>query len=112
MRLSELTLKGKVAIVTGGGQGIGKAFSLALAKCGADVCIADIDLSLGEDVAAQIRALGQRSMALSVDVTVSGQVTKMVEKTIKNYGRINILVNNAGGATGPTFAIGRVLKIS
>jgi len=112
MRLSELTLSGKVAIVTGGSQGIGRAISLSLAQCGATVCIADIDLKLGEDVAAQIRALGQRSMALPVDVTVSGQVTKMVEKTLEHYGHIDILVNNAGGATGPTFGIGRVLKIS
>jgi NAD(P)-dependent dehydrogenase (short-subunit alcohol dehydrogenase family) len=112
MRLPELTLNGKVAIVTGGGQGIGKAISLALARCGASVCIADINSGLGEDVATQIRALGRRSMVLPVDVTVGGQVTTMVEKTLENYGHVDILVNNAGGATGPTFGIGRVLKIS
>lgn len=112
MRLSELTLKGKVAIVTGGSQGIGKAISLSLAQCGADVCIADINLSLGEDVATEIKALGKRSMALSVDVTVSEQVNKMVQDTVTQYGHIDILINNAGGATGPTFGIGRVLKIS
>ena len=112
MRLMELTLKGKVAIVTGGSQGIGKAISLSLAQCGATVCIADINSKLGEEVAAQIKALGQRSMALPVDVTDSGQVAKMAEKTIDNFGHIDILVNNAGGATGPTFNIGRVLKIS
>ncbi|MFB3886540.1 MAG: SDR family NAD(P)-dependent oxidoreductase [Thermodesulfobacteriota bacterium] len=112
MRLSELTLSGKVAIVTGGSQGIGKAISLAFAQCGATVCIADIDVKLGEEVAAQIRTLGQKSMALPVDVTASGQVAQMVEKTIQDYGHIDILVNNAGGATGPTFGIGRVLRIS
>jgi 3-oxoacyl-[acyl-carrier protein] reductase len=112
MRLMELTLKGNVAIVTGGSQGIGKAISLSLAQCGATVCIADINSTLGEEVAAEIKALGQRSMALPVDVTDSGQVTKMAEKTIDNFGHIDILVNNAGGATGPTFTIGRVLKIS
>ena len=112
MRLPELTLNGKVAIVTGGSQGIGKAISLALARSGAAVCIADINPVPGEDVAAQIRALGQGSMALPVDVTAGGQVTKMVQKAIENYGHVDILVNNAGGATGPTFGIGRVLKIS
>ena len=112
MGLSELNLNGKVAIVTGGSQGIGKAISLALAQCGASVCIADINLSQGEDVATQLRALGKKSTALLVDVTVSEQVTQMVEKTIEQYGHVDILVNNAGGATGPTFGIGRVLRIS
>jgi NAD(P)-dependent dehydrogenase (short-subunit alcohol dehydrogenase family) len=112
MRLWELSLNGKVAIVTGGSQGIGKAISLALAQCGAAVCIADIDPVFGEEVAEQIRALGQRSMALPVDVTVSEQVTKMVEGTIEHFGRVDILVNNAGGASGPTFGIGKVLKIN
>ena len=112
MRLPELTLKDKVAIVTGGSQGIGKAISFAMARCGATVCIADVNPILGEEVAAQIRKLGQQSMALPVDVTVNEQVTKMVETTLDNYNHIDILVNNAGGATGPTFGIGRVLKIS
>ena len=112
MRLPELTLKGRVAIVTGGSQGIGKAISLGLARCGAAVCIADINPLPGEEVAAQIRALGQDSLALPVDVTVGAQVTRMVEETLKHYGHVDILVNNAGGATGPTFGIGRVLKIS
>jgi len=112
MRLPELSLNGKVAIVTGGGQGIGKATTLVLARCGAAVCIADIDPGPGEDVAAQIRAFGQGSMVLPVDVTSGEQVTRMVQKTIETFGHVDILVNNAGGATGPTFGIGRVLKIS
>jgi NAD(P)-dependent dehydrogenase (short-subunit alcohol dehydrogenase family) len=112
MRLPELSLKGKVAIVTGGGQGIGKAITLALARCGAAVCIADIDPGPGEDVAAQIRAFGQGSMVLPMDVTAGEQVTRMVQKTIETFGHVDILVNNAGGATGPSFGIGRVLKIS
>jgi 3-oxoacyl-[acyl-carrier protein] reductase len=112
MRLKELTLNGKVAIVTGGSQGIGKAISLGFAQCGAAVCIADINPASAEDVAAQIRASGRRSIALQVDVTDNGQVSGMVEKAKEAYGRIDILVNNAGGASGPTFGIGRVLKIS
>lgn len=112
MRLWELKMDGKVAIVTGGGQGIGKAISLGLARCGTSVCIADVNAAAGEEVAAQIRALGPRSLALQVDATDDKQVVKMAEQSLKAFGRIDILVNNAGGASGPTFGIGRVLNIS
>lgn len=112
MRLSELSLNGKVAIVTGGGQGIGKAISLGLAQAGAAVVIADIDPAAAEDVAAQINSSGQRSIGVPVDATDKGQITKMVEQTIEAFGHIDVLVNNAGGASGPTFNIGRVTKIS
>jgi len=111
MSLTDLNLSGKVAIVTGGSQGIGKAISLALARCGTDVCIADIDPDLGKEVATEIKALGQKSTVLPVDVTDSGQVANMVEKGIETYGRIDILVNNAGGASGANFRLGRVLRI-
>jgi 3-oxoacyl-[acyl-carrier protein] reductase len=112
MRLAELNLNGKVAIVTGGGQGIGKAISLSLARCGAAVCVADVNPLFAEEVASEISALGQRSATQAVDVTVSSQVARMVEETVHHFGRIDILVNNAGGATGPTFGFGRVLKIT
>lgn len=112
MRLSELSLKGKVAIVTGGGQGIGRAISLGLAQAGAAVTIADIDPAAAGEVVAQITASGQRSIAAPVDATDNGQITKMVGKTVETFGHIDVLVNNAGGASGPTFGIGRVTKIS
>jgi 3-oxoacyl-[acyl-carrier protein] reductase len=112
MRISELRLDGKVAIVTGGSQGIGKAISMALARGGAAVCIADLNRGAGEEIAAQIKGLGQESAVLPVDVTDSMQVTRMVEKSLAIFGRIDILVNNAGGASGPNFGIGRVTKIS
>ena len=111
MRLKDLTLKGKVAIVTGGGQGIGKAISLGFAQCGATVCIADICSAEAEEVANQIKAWGNDSIAIKVDVTDSGQVCAMAEKAKRTFEQIDILVNNAGGASGPTFGIGRVLKI-
>ncbi|MBI4292521.1 MAG: SDR family oxidoreductase [Betaproteobacteria bacterium] len=112
MRLWELNMDGKVAIVTGGGQGLGKAIALGLAHCGASVCIADVNLAAAEEVASQARALGPRSLALQVDATVNEQAVRMAKQTVDAFGRIDILVNNAGGATGPTFGIGRVLNIS
>ncbi len=112
MRLSEVSLKGKVGIVTGGGQGIGKAISLGLAQAGASVAIADIDPAAAAEVAAQINASGQRSIGVPVDATDNGQITRMVAKTLESFGHIDVLVNNAGGASGPTFKIGRVTTIS
>jgi 3-oxoacyl-[acyl-carrier protein] reductase len=112
MRLWELNMDGKVALVTGGGQGLGKAIALGLAHCGTSVCIADVNLAAAEEVASQIRALGPRSLALQVDATLNEQVVRMAKQTVDAFGRIDILVNNAGGATGPTFGIGRVLNIS
>ncbi|MEW6671683.1 MAG: SDR family NAD(P)-dependent oxidoreductase [Thermodesulfobacteriota bacterium] len=112
MRIWELRLDGKTAVVTGGSQGIGKAISLGLAHCGADVCIADLNPGAGEEVAARIKGLGRKSLVLPVDVTDGGQVARMVEKTLAAFGRIDILVNNAGGASGANFGIGRVTRIS
>lgn len=112
MRLQEISLKGKVAIVTGGSQGIGRAISLSFAKSGATVCIADIDQRLGEEVSEKIKNLGSEAKVFKVNVTISEQVNQMVQEVLEDYGRIDILVNNAGGATGANFNIGRVLKIS
>lgn len=112
MRLAELTLSGKVAIVTGGSQGIGRAISLALARAGASVCIADIDPAAGETAAAECTGPGAKSIAVPVDVTDGARVAAMVEAAMAAYGRVDILVNNAGGASGPGFGIGRLTKIS
>lgn len=112
MRIWELSLEGKVAIVTGGGRGIGKAVTMGLAKCGASVCIADVDAEAGEAVAAHVEGLGRKGMALVTNVTDGEQVNQMVEKTLLNFGRIDVLVNNAGGASGPSFNIGRITRIS
>lgn len=112
MKSQDISLKGRVAIVTGGGQGIGKAISLSFAKSGAAVCIADIDRDHGEEVSKWIKDLGSESKALRVNVTISEEVSKMVQEVLNEYGRIDILVNNAGGATGSNFNIGRILKIT
>lgn len=112
MRLSELTMRDQVAIVTGGSQGIGRAISLAFARHGATVCIADIDPAAGEAAAGEINRAGGRSMSVAVDVTRSEQVERMAAAAIEAFGRVDVLVNNAGGASGPGFGIGRVLNIT
>jgi len=105
-------MKGKVAVVTGGGQGIGKAISLALANAGAAVTIADINPEFASETAAQIKASGGKSIGVPVDATDNDQILAMVERTREAFGHIDVLVNNAGGASGPGFGIGRVTNIS
>lgn len=87
-------LKGKVALVTGGGRGLGHAMALGLARAGADVAVADtIDT---QEAAGDIKALGRKAAGISADVTIPGEVKAMVERTIEELGRLDILVNNAG----------------
>ena len=90
-------LDGRVAIVTGSGSGIGKAIAVSFAQVGATVVNAEIDLRAAEAVTQKIQALGGRSLALPVDVTNGEDVNKMIETTLNNFGRIDILVNNVGG---------------
>ena len=91
MRLAE-----KVALVTGGGAGIGRAIVLALAREGADLLILDIRLDNAEAVAKEVRALGRRAAALQVDVTQQARIEQAIADGIRQFGRIDILVNNAG----------------
>jgi 3-oxoacyl-[acyl-carrier protein] reductase len=89
-------LTGKIALVTGGGRGIGKAIVLELAGQGADVVVSDIDPAIAEQTATEAVRLGVRSLALKADVSKSDDVEAMVQKSIEGMGRIDILVNNAG----------------
>lgn len=91
-----MTLQGKVAIVTGGAQGIGRQIALTLANAGADVVISDVQKAGAEEVAAQVAVSGRRSLALQVDVTSSAEVEGMVRTTVDQMGRLDILVCNAG----------------
>ncbi len=91
MRLAE-----KVAMVTGGGAGIGRAIVLAMAREGADILVADIHLGTAEGVAKEVRDLGRRAAAISVDVSQEVQVRQAIADGIRRFGRIDILVNNAG----------------
>ncbi len=94
--MSIFDLTGKVAIVTGGSGGIGSTLAVSLAKSGADVVVCSRHLDKLEPVAAEIRALGRKSLAVSTDVTQEQSVADMVARVLKEFSRIDILVNSAG----------------
>lgn len=89
-------LTGKVALVTGSAQGIGRAIARLLAENGADVVISDINLEKAEETANEIQKMGRRSLAIKANVADHGDVERMIETIIEQFGRIDILVNNAG----------------
>ena len=94
---SHILLTDKVAIVTGGGAGIGKGIALAFARFGADVVIAGKNAEAGEQVADEVSQTGRRGVAITTDVRDFAQVQAMVEASVEQLGKIDILVNNAGG---------------
>lgn len=89
-------LKGKTAFVTGGAQGIGKAVALGMARSGMDVAVVDVNKEKAEEVAHEISDLGVRSLALTIDVTSSADVDKMMSIIIDRFGRLDVALNNAG----------------
>jgi len=91
-----LELKGKIVLVTGGAQGIGKAIAMLLAENGGDIVVSDINLEKAEETVRAIETLVRRAMAIRANVAVLGEVEKMVEAIIQRFGQIDILVNNAG----------------
>lgn len=91
-----MELEGKVALVTGAAQGIGKAIAQLLAKNGADVVVSDINLEKAQETSDAIQKMGRRSLALKVNVADLSDVERMVEAILGQFGRIDILVNNAG----------------
>ncbi len=91
-----MKLAGKVAIVTGAAQGIGKEIATALAQEGSDLVVIDVNLEQAEKTAQELAALGRKTMALKVDVSKSTEVDEMVNKILDKFGKIDILVNNAG----------------
>lgn len=91
-----MRLKDRVIIVTGGGVGIGKAYSHAVAKEGARVVVADIQEEEAKKVAGEIRQAGGEALPVAVDVTSAEKTKAMVAATVEQYGRIDVLVNNAG----------------
>lgn len=89
-------LKGKVALVTGSAQGIGKAIAEVLAKAGADVVISDINLELAQATSKEIEALGVRSLAVKMNVADAEESEKVIKDIAAQMGKLDILVNNAG----------------
>ena len=94
-------LAGKVAVVTGGGSGIGRGIVLSMAREGADIAIPDIQVLNADKVAEEVKALGRHVLAMKCDVTSNADVKTMIDRTRDQLGKIDILVNNAGMAAPP-----------
>jgi 3-oxoacyl-[acyl-carrier protein] reductase len=91
-----MEFKGQRALVTGGARGIGRAIAEGLARKGADIAIADVSLDSAQSAAKELSALGIRAMALKLDVSKSEEVAKSFEEIVKEFGRLDIVINNAG----------------
>lgn len=94
--LKEISLSGRVALVTGAGQSIGRGIALRLAKYGADIAVNDLNGETAESTAEQIRSSGRDAIAVQADVSKSKDVDRMVERAVEHFSHIDILVNNAG----------------
>jgi len=92
-----LKLNDKIAVVTGGGAGIGEGICRCLAKEGADLAVVDVNRGNAERVAAAVKGMGRRAETFVADVTDSGEVDRVVKEILAAFGRIDILVNNVGG---------------
>lgn len=103
MKTSDTLLSDQLAIVTGGGAGIGRAIALAYASAGADIVIADIVPERCQETVARVRELGRQALAVPTDVADTNQVQALIDCAENHFGRIDILVNNAGGVSPRAF---------
>lgn len=96
----QFNLKGKVAIITGAGDGIGRASALKLAQAGAIVVCSDLDIEKANESVKLVEELGGKALAVKCNVTVEEELKALVDETVKHFEKVNILVNNAGGGGG------------
>jgi NAD(P)-dependent dehydrogenase (short-subunit alcohol dehydrogenase family) len=92
----QFNLEGKVAIVTGGGRGLGEQIAIGLAEAGADVVVCSRKKEACDEVAEHIKSLGRESLSLACNVTNPDDVTRVVQETKDKFGKIDILINNSG----------------
>ncbi len=108
----QFDLTGQVALVTGAARGLGRAISLALAHSGADVALGLRDLNTSGELAREIRTMGRKALPLQMDVLHLDQITRAVDETIAYFGRLDILINNAGGGPMMRQKGGRIINLS
>ncbi|MGE0224281.1 MAG: SDR family NAD(P)-dependent oxidoreductase [Acetobacteraceae bacterium] len=92
-------LQGKVALITGGGTGIGRATAQAMAAAGAKVVVAELNAASGEQTAQLVHQAGGEAIAIPTDVTDADSIQQSVQKAVQHYGALHVLHNNAGGST-------------
>ena len=90
------SLENKISIVTGAARGLGRAIAVELARRGSDIAACDVNLEGTEAMAQEVRSLGRRTLSLTLDVARASDVGRMVDRVMKDFGRIDVLVNNAG----------------
>ncbi len=98
-----MRLSGKVALVTGAGSGIGRATALAFAREGADILVNDLHTESARKVAAEVKSFGRNSLSVQADVSDSPAVEKMIRQARDEFGKVDILINNAGHGHGSPF---------
>ncbi len=91
-----MRLEGKNALITGAAQGIGKSIAIGMAKEGANIAIADVNIESAKNTSQEVRSIGVKSIAIKLDVSKQDDVTNAFETCIKEFGTLDILVNNAG----------------